>query len=356
MDTVSINHYSVKMSFPDAAFHDLVNDEHHPKVTLIVPGREPGHSPAEDEARLRNMARAAERELVAGGMDEKKAASWFDGLVEYVDHKGSDSAMSRAIFLSEGQRTVLTFPVELGEQIVVDDEFALSQLASLVRPMRFALVGLTRAGVSAAIATRFGWVEIELPEAPEGLAEVTQYSDTEKQLQSHRVGGGQAFHGHGTGENKESADLSRYAGLVVSAVEKAAPDVRKHAVIGSSGLVSEYGKAVSNSAVEVFGVSSNPSDEGFNDLHKRALEEIGEMLDTAQGTLAAYERLAGSDKGSNDLSEIGTAAKAGKVDALILGPLVGDSAIEKAVHDTWRHGGAVYRTNGIEGVAAVLRY
>jgi hypothetical protein len=351
-----IERYSVQMSIHDEAFQRLVADKHHPKATLMIPGREPGHSPAEDETRLRNMVRAAIRELVAGGMDEKNANSWFEGLVEYVDHKGPDSARSRAIFLSEGQRTILTLPMDLGEQIVIDDEFALSQLASMVRPMRFAMIALTRNGASAAVATRFGWVELDLPDAPDGLAEVTQYSDTERQLQSHRVGGGQAFHGHGTADNKESEDLHKYATMVASAVERAAPDVRKHVTFGEPSLVAEYRQTVGNGAIEVIAMSSNPSDESFDELHNRALAEIGQVLDTAKGAIAAYDRLAGTDKGSTDLAEIVPAAKAGKVESLVLGPRVGDGEVERAVHETWVHGGSVYRTDNIEGVAAVLRY
>ncbi len=362
MTNPTIEHFSVGLGISDDAFDRLIRDKSTPKITLLMPPRPPGHPIAEDETRLRSLVTSAVRRLTESGVEEKTAKHMFAGLLEGVDHSGPDSTNSRAIFISEEQRTVVTVPIELGERVLMGDNFALTPLAPLVKPARFVVVALNRAGVDAALATRFGYEPLELPGAPSGLAELTQYSDIERQLQSHSVGGGgQSFHGHGGMENKESEDLHRYAGMVEAAVEKAVGDgIRAHTVFGPPALVAEYRKAVSSSAIDVYPITTNPSSAGLDELHKRAAAELGDTVSRTTNAVSLYNRVAGSDKCVRDLATITDAASQGKIHALLFNTNWftdnDPDVIEGAAVETWRNSGEVHQTDKVEGGAAVLRY
>ncbi len=356
-----IEHASVGLGLDPEVFDRLIRDKSTPKTTLLMPPRAPGRPVAEDETRLRSLINTAIRTLVETGLDERSAKQRFDGLLNNVDHSGAESTSSRAIFVSDEQRTLITIPLDLGERVVSGDNFLLTPIAPLVKPGRFVIVALTRGGVDAALATVFGYESLDLPGAPSGLAEVTQYSDIDRQLQSHSVGGGQAFHGHGGTENKDSEDLHRYARMVEAAVEKAVGDsIRNHAVLGPADLVSEYRKAVSSSAIDIHAISTNPSSVGITEMHRRAVPVVGDSVNRARLAMDLYNRVAGSDKCVRDLATVVEAAGQGKIQAL----LISDSwlrdnnpdQIEAAAVDTWRNGGEVHRTDDIDGGAAILRY
>lgn len=361
MNIAAIETISINMGLPAEVFDGLIRDTQTPKITLLVPPRAPGHPVAEDETRIRAMITAAIRQLVEADMYERSAKTWFNGLVESVDHKGADSASSRAIFVSPERRVVTTVPIDLGEDVIVGEAYALTPLAPLVKPARFVLVALTRSGVAAAIANKFGYEPLDLPDAPSGIQEVTQYADIERQLQSHSVGGSQAFHGHGGLERKAAEDLHRYARMVETAVEKAVGNgVTTHAVIAPPALVSEYRKVVSNGSIDVVTVATNPSSSGLNELHQRAVAELGDALDEARPAIDLYNRVAGSSRALHRLPGIIEAARQGKVHAFLFNPdwgmVVDPLLIETAALETWRHGGEVHRTHQIEAGAAVLRY
>ncbi len=171
-------------------------------------------------------------------------------------------------------------------------------------------------------ATRDSVEEIELQDAPESLEEFLKYDVNEAHLQHHSgQGDGLAvFHGQGGSKDTNTEEIISY----LKAVENEVTSVMRKRndpliLAGVDEAVAEYRKVNHYSRLIEQAVLENPDpksneeirDEGWNIIQSYFLQDM-------YNDIKRFGDLSGSDKQSDNLSNIVEAAYYGKVESLFV--------------------------------------
>ncbi len=299
-----------------------------PCVSIFVPTHQAGAETQQDPIRLKNLLSEAREGLLARGLRSAEA----DWILEPAERLLEDGIFWRhqsdglAVFLSPGVSRCYRLPLNFKELVVVADYYHPKPvLPLLVGDGQFYVLALSQNEVRLLRATRRSAGDVNLPNAPENLADALKYDDTEKQLQFHtgtsgRRGGRAAiFHGHGA-DNDPKDDILRYFRRIDRGVQGLLKGSRAPLVLaGVDYLLPIYREASTYSHLADGGIAGNPEGLSAEELRKRAWSVVRPLFSEAQQEAAArYERAAGTEQASTDLSEIVPAAYFGRVDLLFV--------------------------------------
>ncbi len=385
-----------------------------PSISIYLPTHRAGSEKEQDRIRLKNLVRSACANLVATGMREPDAESFCAparALVE-DDTTWRSTSEGMAVFVSaEGARVVST-DTTLPEQSVVGDRFYLRPLMpALHGESHFFALALSKNGSRLFSCDRASIDQIDLPDAPASIAEVTKYDVPEESLQHSSIHSGQAgigggrpttqiYHGHGGEKDVDKIQSERYLRAVERAVSAALKDEHEAPLIlmGVDYLVAMYRDLNTYPLIvseQVLGATDEMTPHAVHAAASAALvPHFDSRLDTALTELAEK---GGSGLVSRDPVEIVAAAIAGRVKTIFLDDGIGpfgrfdrsrfgveevcadmprllretadteDAApdcgwdlVDLAAAETALHGGSIHAFVGesapVHGVAAVYRY
>jgi hypothetical protein len=363
-----------------------------PSVSIYMQTH-PGHAESsQDQLRLKNLLKEAERLLESGGM----RASEIDSLLIHGRETLDDGAFWRsggkgiAAFFAEDVRWVFATRTEMPERVDVSDRFLIRPvLSALGTKDHYYVLALSQNRVRVFEGTRDELTELQAEGVPTSLADVLQYVDFEKNVQFHTrtpaVAAGKTrraagFHGHGGVADTSKANIEKYfrmidrgmaellqgeeSPLIIAGVEYLTPIYRD---------VNSYPHLVSDS------IPGNPDESSPHELGLAAAALLDPLRDAQiEADMHALEEAVGGGVASRKLAEIVPAAHEGRVSTLFVPPERSDwgsydpssgrveisetqrpgdwDLTDLAAAETLLHGGTVHTTERESAASAIFRY
>lgn len=377
-----------------ALLRTLAADTDELVVTIAFPTRRAAVQAEENATRLKSARKQAGAELAAQGVGAEDAAALLAPLQSLLgDHElWLHQLDGVVIVLTQGQARVLRLPYPVPERVVVGKAALLSPLLpSLTDARPFAVLAVSRDHIRLLLATRTTVEELDLGDVPTSVADLPGEPATEEPaaLQLRSVGSGDAaiFHGH----ERPDFDRLRVEALFRRVDAGVAPllDRRLPVVLAGVGENTALYRSVSRLTGIVEGtVTGDPAPRRSAQLRDAAWPVVVTALRApAEAALGALGARQGTGMAVEDLVEVVTAARAGRVATLLVGlddpargpairwgpPTVDDPAqvtagppqpgevdlVDAALRATLLHGGEAYSVpaGDLSGVAAaLLRY
>ncbi|MCP3934738.1 MAG: hypothetical protein GY708_05125 [Actinomycetia bacterium] len=296
-------------------------------VSIYLPTHRVGAEKVQDPTRLKNLTRAATRELEELGLRRPLAESMMAPIVsletdgrfwEHVDE-------GLAVFVNDQDYTLLRVPRPVEELAVVADRFHLKPLLPLVASAdSFYVLVLGEKQVRLLHGSRQGLSDVASGDVPHSLAETLRYDDHEAQLQSHassRIGTGRVsatFHGHGVGKDTKANDRERFFTIVDSSVRKLLAESKAPVVLaGVADTVARYRRVskLPNLLDQIVEGSVETASE--MELHIRSWAIVDPLFDKgASEARGAF--VAGSRPSLDAVADVVQAALSGKVESLFV--------------------------------------
>jgi hypothetical protein len=347
-----------RLAWASTAPNALLHDTTHPKVTAVAP-LDHG-DPAADTIRFRAiMGRLGAIAATAPGRpDIDEIVAPIPGLVADL-HPLDHSFASVALFASSSETRLIPLHGAFDERLQVGPEYHLLPLVEEYDPAVCHVLTLTRGGGKLYRADRWSIDEIEVPDMPASLDEITEFRVLETQLQLHRTGssGESMFHGQGVDEDDEIEPLRMYLRRVADAIAPEVEPTEPLAVIGPGRLpsvfasVSDHREFRSRVGIHPDGIGASELSRIGRDLAEGlAVERTGRLLGIAAD-------LMGTGRSETEPAIVLQRAREGRIDQLIVDPRSGDATVSDAVVETLRLGGTALPAVGADQpVTAILRY
>jgi hypothetical protein len=302
-------------------------------VSIYLPTHRLGRVIQQDRLRLKNLVNQAEKGLRERGLNQPDSRA----LLRPARLLLRDSSFWRnrldglAIFLSDAFSQVHRLPCTMPEFMTIGARFYIKPLLSILSDeMRFFILTLGRESVQLYEATRWTISELPLTGIPQGVAEIVQYDETQKQV--HSFSGTQApggrgdrpavFYGHGDKKTVDKVNLLQYCNQVDSSL---GPILRQDnlplILIGVEYLTSIYRQANTYPHMLADDITGSPERLSSAEIHSLALQVIKPHLIQARRYMVSrYERLVGtrSPQAIDSLLSIVPAAHHGRVETLFL--------------------------------------
>ncbi len=339
-------------------------------VSILMRTHRSGREVQQGPIRLKNLLKDASQKLKVAGHDD----SILNGLEskpndnEFWQHQGD----GLAIYLTPGDCRMFRLNRTVDEKVFVGESFFVQPLIRQSNSSgEYFVLSLSWDEAKLFRASGESLSLIETAALPAKFEELVLPSEREESLQntSHRSVGNTAgtstamFHGQGEGEDKIEADRNHYLSLVGDEVAGAIYNTGLPLVVVATSEVTGHFEATTKVQVnaKVDGSPSEWTDDEFREHAHKAIapqlkgdhSEFGDRFGTAMA----------NGKASDDLDEVLEAAKAGRVDSMVVRP--SDDQCEQtnqAVLETLRNGGDVLQCRpesmpaGASVVAAIFRF
>jgi hypothetical protein len=314
----------------------LIEKSQDPSVSIYIPTHIRGEEVQQDPIRFKNALTEAEEQL----RDQHIAEQTIDALLE-EPRKWLDEPLfwqqgdrGLAVFLTEDTFDHYRVPLDFKTQVYVEDHFLITPLLPMVTlEGTYCVLALSQKNVRLLKATRESVSPIELHEAPTSMQEYLKYNVEQPGLQHHAGQGtgrgkakthyhsaGDIFHGHGADGDTDDQEVINYLKHIENEVTSI---LRKRndplILVGMEKAVAEYRKVNHYDRVMDDAISRNPDDlsnEEINDLGWTIIESY--FLQDMYNAMDRFADLTGSDKQSDDISEIVEASYYGRVDSLFV--------------------------------------
>lgn len=312
---------------------ELLSHSDAPCVSIFLPTHRAGPDIQQDSLRLKNLLKHAEAGLCARGVRPPEARKQLAPLARLLEDQDfwrhQDEGL--ALFVTDKFAATYRVPLSLAESVSIAPRFAIKPLLPLLNePDRFYVLALSRGAVRLIRCTKTGATEVPLPpQVPRSLEEALWFVDREEQLQFH-TGAPQVgpegtrrtamYHGHGTGLDDPEDRAIRFfrlldkrlhpllrdepAPLLLAAVESEIPLYRQ--VNTYPGLLETY-------------LAGNPDNATVDSLYERGMTAVKPFFAQArEHARSRYRELLSTDRVSNRLGDIASAAWQGRVDVLFV--------------------------------------
>ena len=377
----------------------LAATEASPSVSIYVPIHRAGPDVQQDPIRLKNLLAEAEKRLAANGLRAHDARQLLAPAEDLLARRqqlppGSDGL---AIFLAPDFFRHYWLPFPVAELLMVSRRFHLKPMLPALAPDGvFYVLALSQNQVRLLEGTRHTVHAVELPNAPQSMAEALRYDEHETQTQFHtgtRGSGGQggerpgAYFGTGTTGDEHRTDLLRYFNQVDAGVRAVLGPSKAPLVVAAVDYLHPlYREANEYPHLLDTGLTGNPDEAKPEDLHAEAWELVRPLFVARRDAYAElFRQLKGNGDGraATDAETIVPAAHYGRVEALFV--LVGqqvwgrfeagantaevhnppapedEDLYDLAAVQAYLNGGHVYAVTadkmpGREPLAAVFRY
>jgi len=300
-----------------------------PCLSIYMPTHRMFPETKQDPIRFKNLLREAEERLKQAGLRSPEAKKLLkpartlikDGLFWQYQADGLATFISSDLFYHH------RLPLKFDELLVVTDRFHIKPLLPLFsHEGRFYILALSQNEVRFFQCTRYSVKEVELEDFPRSLSEALKYDDPEKQLQFHTrtptVGGERAamFHGHGVGTDDAKDNILRFFHQIDDGLRPLLSQERAPLVLaGVDYLHPIYREANSYPDLTDQGITGNPEGLKGEELHEQAWEILEpHFLKTREEAIVQYKQLAGTNRASNHVEGIVSAAYEGRIETLFV--------------------------------------
>lgn len=363
-------------------------------ISLYMPTVRSGPGTEQGPIRFQNLLRDAERRLITLGVRPPEAKKFIAPL----ESMRLDGAIWRypsdglAVFLAPHTFQTYRVPLTLPELVDVRRHFTLKPLLPLLTENgRFFVLALSQNRIRLLLGSQHSMEEIELPDAPQGLAEALRYDELEIERQLHTVPSGPVgrgspiYHGQGVGSDIVKDRLLRYCRQVETVIGEHLKGEHAPLIFAGVDYLSPIYRTVNHYPHLLDEIMpGNPDDLSQMELHAKAWAVVEPRVHQARTEAKTrYQALLGTGQTSNRIDEILPAADHGRVETLfaredaiqwgIYDPAVGmttlhpaeepgdEDLVDLAAVRTFLNNGAVYLVTPDEmpdtaPVVAVFRY
>ncbi len=375
---------------------DLALHKSSPSISIYLPTHSVGQEIQQDPIRFKNLLRDAEKKVLIGGMAPREVRELLHPAQALLD----DSLFWKyqydglAVFLSANDFHYYRLPFLVDELLIVAESYYFKPVLPLfMNNGHYYILALSQNEVRLFEATQHSVGQIDLPEGtPKSLDEALKLDDPQKQLQMHSgssqgVTANGIFHGQGPGGEEQKVWIERYLNLVDKSLKEILNKQQSPLVLaGVDYLLTIYRKVSEYANIMPDGITGNPEHLRPEELLEQAWPIVESyFFQDTENTIKLFEQLAGTEKATDNVEEIITAAFNGRVDKLIISvkaqiwgtynpvtrkivlSLDGQSVqnnlalLDAAVIKTIQNGGTVYAQSQEEMptdsvVAAIFRY
>ena len=341
-----------------------------PCVSILMRTHRSGREVQQGPIRLKNLLKEASDKLKAAGHDD----SILDSLGskpnenEFWQHQGE----GLAIYLTPNDCRMFRLNRSVDERVCVGESFFVQPL---IRESNsggeYFVLTLSWDEASLFRAAGESLTMVETDALPVKFDDLVLPRDPEVSLQntSHRSGGSATgtstamFHGQGEGEEKIEADRDQYLSLVGDEVAGAIYNTGLPLVVVATSEVAGHFEATTKIQVDAK-VNGSPSEWTGDELREHARKAIAPQLKPDHREFGErFGTAMANSKASHDMDEVLKAAKAGRVESLMVCQRKDHcEQTNQAILGTLRRGGHVlqcspeYMPAGAAVVAAIFRF
>lgn len=307
-------------------------------VSIYMPTIHMSQETRQNPIRFKNLLDQAETALQdSGGLKPPETAALVEParvlLTDKLFWQRQDKGL--AVYLSADFFRHFLLPIEVEEQVVVNERFYLKPILPLLHMENdtFYILALSQNETRFFRASRNEIEQIDLPDLPKSMAEALPDISKERQLQFHTRtstpgGKGQGyerdamFHGHGEGEEDKQKNLFNYFRIVNNAVTEYLGPSKAPLVIACVEYVFPIYKQA-NTYLHLFDdfIAGNYDGVRPVNLHREGWKRIEPIFHTTkEDKVNEYKRLAGQEdqRAVKDVTEIIKAAPFGRVEVLFV--------------------------------------
>lgn len=304
----------------------IVEKAKNPSVSIYLPTHVKGEEVQQDPIRFKNLLKKAEQQLIDYEVDEATVEALLEEPRKLLDQpifwQHADKGL--AVFVTENDFEYFRVPLDFKEQVMVEDHFLITPLLPMITlDGTYCMLTLSQKEMRLLKCTRDSVEPILLEGVPTSLDEFLKYDVNEKHLQHHSGQGGKSraiFHGQGGSADTDTEEIVNYLKTVENEVTSILKKRNDPLVLaGVNEAVAEYRKVNHYSRLMEEAVSENPDPLSDVKINKKGWEVIkSHFLKTMYSDIDRFGDLTGSDKQSDNLSQVVEASYYGKVDALFV--------------------------------------
>ncbi|MDZ7659090.1 hypothetical protein [Fodinibius sp.] len=305
---------------------DLANKESTYCVSIYLPTHKAGEEVQQDPIRLKNLLTQAVEQLKNRELRQKEIDELLDDAIKLLDQpnfwRHNDKGL--ALFISDDDFEYYRIPHAFKERVMVDDHFLITPLVPMITlEGTFCILALSQKKMRLLKCTRANVEEIELEEAPESLEEFLKYDVYEDNLQHHAGQGANAqaiFHGQGGSSDTNTEEVINYLKAVENEVTSILRKRNDPLILaGVNEAIAEYKKVNNYSRLMDQTVSGNADPKNNEEIKNEGWKVIKSyFLQSMYDDIERFGDLSGSEKQSDNLSQIVEAAYYGKVESLFV--------------------------------------
>jgi len=311
---------------------DLIADSAPGRVSAFLPTHEVGAATRQDHIRLSNLLDTAERSLLEdlGRTTARRIVEPGRRLLRDHDFWLHQSR-GLAVFLGPnvGIRQY-RLPITVRERVIVSDRFHVKPLLPMLSgDGRFYILAISQARVRLFVASRDSIRGLDLRDIPDSLRKAVGYDFEQKTLQFHSAGtsgggagAGLVFHGQGAGADDAKKEIQRYFRAVDAGVRDLIGNRRGPVVLAAVDYLRPIYRLVSKLPnLHPEGIPGNPDRRPAEELHEHGWNLVASVFEARREEAAkTYEKLhsTGSERASDELEHILSAAFAGRVETLFV--------------------------------------
>ena len=362
-----------------------------PCVSVFMPMHRSGPETQQDPIRFKNLLREAEERLIAQGLPAPQAKELLESAQTLLQgdlfHQHQSDGLG--MFLSPEVFRTYLLPFVFKELVIVADRFHIRPLLPLLSgDGRYYILALSQNKVRLLQGTHHSVNEVPLADVPKNLAETLRDDDSWKELQMHSgLSGGQGTFSsvtHGS-EVDSKENIKRYFRRIDKGLHELLKDERAPLMLAGVDYLHPIYKEVNTYPHLVEdGIGGNPEHLSAEELHAQAWRVVKPYFQKAQQeAVDRYKEFASSERASNRVKKIISAAYHGRIELLFVVPdfqqwgtfdpstdelhlhkkgKTGDEdLLESAAIQTLLNGGTVYvveaeKMPDTDPLAAVFRY
>ena len=272
-----------------AIIDELVASIEPPCVSITMPTHRFGREVMEDPIHYKNLLGQAERRLVERGLRSPDAIALLEPARGVIDDEAfwAHQDLGLVAYAHVGGLRTFRVPVHLNAHVGVNDAPDLEPLRSLLEEASaiYWVLAISGNGARLVRANRFDATEVELPGAPQSLADANRYVRRDPQIRAKtvgRVGTGQvgtSFHGPGGHEHDIDEDLHRYLRGVDAGVREAIGASTAPIVLAGVGAtLAEFRHVSSLRHLTDRQLAGNPDLLDVGELHRRTVPLVDRLL------------------------------------------------------------------------------
>lgn len=303
----------------------LAKQQNDVSISIYLPTHRKGEEVQQDPIRLKNLLAEARKQLKDKNVADKRIEKLLEEPRKSLDQpsfwRHNDKGL--ALFIGEEDFEYYRIPHSFGERVMISDHFLITPLIPMISlEGSFCVLALSQKNIRLLKARRDSVEEIELQDAPESLEEFLKYDVNEAHLQHHSgQGDGLAiFHGQGGSKDTNTEEIISY----LKAVENEVTSVMRKRndpliLAGVNEAVAEYRKVNHYSRLIEQTVSENPDPKSNEEIRDEGWKIIQSyFLQDMYNDIKRFGDLSGSEKQSDNLTNIVEAAYYGKVESLFV--------------------------------------
>ena len=304
----------------------LLEEAKNPSVSIYLPTHVKGEEVKQDPIRFKNLLNKAEQELKEHEIAPEAIESLLEEPWKLLDQpmfwQHGDKGL--AVFITEDDFEYYRVPLNFKEQVMVEDHFLITPLLPMLTlDGTYCILAMSQKKMRLLKCTRDSVEEIAFEEAPTSMEEFLKYDVNEKNLQHHSgQGGGNTaiFHGQGGADDTNTQEIINYLKHVENEVTSVLRKRNDPLILaGVSEAVAEYKKVNHYSRLMDDAVTINPDPLSNEEVNKKGWKIIKSyFLKSMYSDIDRFADLTGSDKQSDNLSQVVEASYYGKVDALFV--------------------------------------